>query len=447
MGKTNKIPQELDNISNIAIEFQPDALAIEKQKTPLASHILLWVIILFFLVIVLCTYYFEVDKIIIGHGKLITTAPKIVVKSLTHSIVKKVDVKVGDIVKEGTPLLTLDPTFSQADMDRLKQQIASRESQISRLEAELEEKDYLPSGKQEELEKVLFNKRREYYKFQIKSFENLISGFNSQYKNNESILNTLKTRVNVLLDLEGRNQQAIEKNAVSISSLLEARNKRLEIEGELKQIFRDTEQIPYEREKTEIQKNIFIQDWKQKITEELIKTKCEKNDLEEDLKKAVKLNQSNVIRATQDSIVLEIAPLSSESIVKEAEPLITLVPIGEDLEGEIEIEGQDIGLIKKSAEVRLKLDAFPFQRHGTLTGFITTISEDSFEKQAKEITRIVYRARISLGKENKLQKVPESFRLIPGMTLVGEIKVGTRKVIDYFLDPLIKALDESIKEP
>jgi HlyD family secretion protein len=33
------------------------------------------------------------------------------------------------------------------------------------------------------------------------------------------------------------------------------------------------------------------------------------------------------------------------------------------------------------------------------------------------------------------------------MTVSAEIKIGTRSVLSYFIDPLLKGLDESIREP
>jgi hemolysin D len=47
----------------------------------------------------------------------------------------------------------------------------------------------------------------------------------------------------------------------------------------------------------------------------------------------------------------------------------------------------------------------------------------------------------------KLDSLPQGARLIPGMTLSAEIKVGTRSVLSYFVSPLTKGLSESIREP
>jgi HlyD family secretion protein len=37
--------------------------------------------------------------------------------------------------------------------------------------------------------------------------------------------------------------------------------------------------------------------------------------------------------------------------------------------------------------------------------------------------------------------------MIPGMAVTAEMKAGRRSVISYFLYPLLRGLDESIREP
>ena len=146
-------------------------------------------------------------------------------------------------------------------------------------------------------------------------------------------------------------------------------------------------------------------------------------------------------------MVHEIASFPVGSAVREAEALITLVPLDSEIELEAEIRPQDIGKVHIGSEVRVKLNSFPFQKHGTLDGVVRTISEDSFEKQQGEpgSARTYYRARITLS--GHLRNVKEDFRLIPGMECQAEIKVGERRIIEYLIHPLIKSLDESMREP
>jgi HlyD family secretion protein len=131
-------------------------------------------------------------------------------------------------------------------------------------------------------------------------------------------------------------------------------------------------------------------------------------------------------------------------VVREAEPLLTLVPLDVPLEAEVAIETRDIGFVAQNQQARIKIEAFPFQKHGTVTGLIRTISEDAFADQVTE--RPFYRARVRLV-DTQLRDVPETYRLLPGMTVAAEIDVGDRTVLSYFLYPLLRGLDESVREP
>ena len=57
-----------------------------------------------------------------------------------------------------------------------------------------------------------------------------------------------------------------------------------------------------------------------------------------------------------------------------------------------------------------------------------------------------YKARVSFDAVT-LAHVPDTMRLLPGMSLRAGIKVGTRRVITFLTYPLIRRLDESRLDP
>ena len=57
-----------------------------------------------------------------------------------------------------------------------------------------------------------------------------------------------------------------------------------------------------------------------------------------------------------------------------------------------------------------------------------------------------YKARIALTEVN-LNAVPDSFRLVPGMTLTADIQVGSRSVFMYMWRGVIRGVDEAMREP
>ena len=101
--------------------------------------------------------------------------------------------------------------------------------------------------------------------------------------------------------------------------------------------------------------------------------------------------------------------------------------------------------------MRLKFDAFPFQKYGTGSGTVRIISSDSFAPETKgdgvrPSAPAYYRVLVDVT-DLHLRGMAEQFQMIPGMAVTAELKAGRRSVISYFLYPLLRGLDESIREP
>src|SRR5262249_955633 len=182
--------------------------------------------------------------------------------------------------------------------------------------------------------------------------------------------------------------------------------------------------------------------------EEVVQARRAHDAAAKQLDRAVRRNAVTVLTAPADAIVLEVAQRSVGSVLKEAETLYTLVPLDSPLEAEVSVEGLDVGHVETGGEARLKLQAWPFQTHGTLSGKVRTVTDDTFTPDPKKDgqQRPYYKARVELTATD-LRDVPRSFRLIPGMAVTAEIKAGERTILSYFLYPLLRGLDESIREP
>jgi HlyD family secretion protein len=179
--------------------------------------------------------------------------------------------------------------------------------------------------------------------------------------------------------------------------------------------------------------------------EDLLGTLRDRDAIAEQLEKAQMRRKLVTLTAPSDAVVLDIAKLSVGSVIQAAEILFTLVPLDAGLLAEVQIDAADIGYVKQGDHAHIKLDAFPFQRHGTLPGTVRTISGDAFQREGGAGGGY-YLSRIDWG-EAKLKRLPDHARLLPGMTLVAEIVVGKRSVMSYLLWPLTKAVEESIREP
>jgi HlyD family secretion protein len=57
-----------------------------------------------------------------------------------------------------------------------------------------------------------------------------------------------------------------------------------------------------------------------------------------------------------------------------------------------------------------------------------------------------YNVEVTIDR-NKLINVPATSTLLPGMTLVADIKVGSRSIWDYVMGGLTRGVGESMREP
>lgn len=93
--------------------------------------------------------------------------------------------------------------------------------------------------------------------------------------------------------------------------------------------------------------------------------------------------------------------------------------------------------MKKGQKVVIKLEAYNYQKYGTLDGTIDYISPSAI---VDENLGAVYKVKIKFDKEQN-----PNIDVLPGMTVTLETKSGKQKIIEYFLEPFQKNLDNALK--
>lgn len=446
-------------LTPVVAEFHPDAVELEERKPPRLARATLYVVLVLITTAIAWASLSSVDEIVTAPGKLITTHPNLVVQPLETSVVRALHVEIGDIVHAGQPLATLDPTFSQSDVEQLHTRLAALDAQIDRLEAELGGGEYAaPAGASEEqlLQGRLFLQRRAFFNASLRNYDAQIARDEANLATNKDQIAPAIGRRDTLREIETMRDTLLEHRTGSRLAMLQARDARFEVESNLSRIRDSQIELSHSIEKTQAERRAFIEEFRRTGLEQLVETRAKQGTAAEELKKAELRRQMVALTAPADSVVLDIAQRNIGSVVREAETLFVLVPLSAPLEAEALVDAKDIGQLATGQAVRIKLDAFPFQKHGTISGLVRMISEDAFtpdskiehptEQTGRHAPPPFYRVRVELT-DTALRNVPRTFRMIPGMTISAEMKVGQRKVISYFLYPLMRGLDEGIREP
>jgi hemolysin D len=346
-------------------------------------------------------------------------------------------------------MASLDPTFTEADVATARRALVSYTAQLRRLESELTGSPSLPfseDASEDRVQTAFYHQRVAQVATQVAVYDAEIKQHEARMQTNDDDRVSLERQVVILRDLERMRQDLAVREVGTRINYLDAQRQRLAAERESLRLVATNGELRQEIATARAKRAAYLNEWRSKASEELVAVRREIEKLGEQVRKSERRNSMVELASPAPAVVLDVAIRSVGSVVREAEPLITLVPLDVPQEIEIELDPKDVGTVRVGDKVRLKLEALPFQRHGTIDGEVRVISGDTFQKTVGGQTKPVFRGRVKLG-EVSLRDVPPDFRLVPGMTVQAEIRVGERRAISYFLYPILRVFDESLREP
>jgi HlyD family secretion protein len=237
------------------------------------------------------------------------------------------------------------------------------------------------------------------------------------------------------------------QKAAATLDILRSQSSLIDAQNRLKNVMGDRDKLIQQRAETVHDRQALVDKWRSDHSQQLVQTRQDLSEAMETLSKANKLHDFTHMTAPVDGTVQEVADRSTGSVLKEAETVVTLVPDGADLYVDAKVSSRDIGYIKLGDTVRIKLESYPFQRFGTVSGVLTVISPDSMPlKEGDERSELVYPVQVKLNAD-RADLARRGIRIKPGLGASAEIKTGRRSIAAYLLDPVLRITDESLREP
>jgi hemolysin D len=438
-------------------QFQSETDAIREAAEPLFARTTLWVLTAFVVTVVAIMFLTRMDRVVTttASGSKITNLDLVnVIQALDPSIIRSIDIREGDQVDTGQLLATLDPTFTAADLTQYKAQVASLQAQIARDEAELAQKP-LVYPKSDDPDVVRYQSiNKALYDQQVAQYNAQYNSLDGKIHLNEATLVKLngddkgyRERADVAQKIEDMRSTLAEHGTGSQLNLYISQDAKMELLRQIEYTHNSLLETEAALASANADLKAFKEQWFAQASQDLVTARNNLDQARASLDKAARHQDLVRITAAEPSVVLTLAKLSVGSVLKQGDPLITLMPLKTRLEAETRIASRDIGFLRVGDPCTIKIDAFNYVEHGTAEGTVRWISEGAFTTDDQGNTvDAYYKAHCSIDHAN-FRGVPASFRLIPGMTLTADVNVGTRSVAMYLLGDMIRNVGESMREP
>ena len=415
-------------------------------------------IVSFFAGVIIWASLSEIDELARGEGKVIPSEKMQTLQNLDGGVVSHILVKEGEHVTKGQPLMKIDTTRFQAQIEENRQAYWAFLAKKIRLE-----KEYNVNPRKK-IPTLNFTKElKQNASNFIENEENIFNARIDEFKSALDILESqLGQKVQELVEMRAKKSQLKGSRELSLEELQTI--KKLVKSGakskiELITIKKTLNTIDGDIRATELsipRANLAINEAKNKILEKLNNFKSEAaTDLQEvnnELKKLEsqlvsekdKLDKT-VIKSSVNGIIKVININTIGGVVKSGMDLIEIVPDSDILLVEAKIDPKDIAFINPSLKAIVKLTAYDFSIYGGLNGSIIEISADSIVDEKSKDQKSYYKVVIRTDK-NYLEKDGKKLSIIPGMIASVDIVTGKKTILDFVLKPILKTKQGALHE-
>lgn len=389
-----------------------------------------------------------VDIVAVAHGKLIVPDRSKLVQPLETGVVVAIHVRDGDAVRGGDLLVELDPTAAAADRDRLAREHSAVAVEIARLRALLEHRRAIAAPPAADAALVALHQR--ILEDQAAGDAARLDAAHALVEQRRAAIEATRAsveRLEVTLPIHTERAAAfralLASEYVSRMQYLEVEERRLDRTQELAAQRQRLAQDAAALVEAERQRDALASELVRARLADLAAAEMRAAALLQEHVKAARRAMAQRLTAPVDGVVQQLAVHTVGGVVTPAQPLMVIVPGEPEVEAEAWIENRDAGFVARGQAAVVKIDAFPFPRYGAIPGEVVAVSPEAV---ALEKVGLVYAARVSLARATMRIDADREVPLAPGMTVSVEVTTGRRRLIEFLLSPLLRALSEAARE-
>jgi hemolysin D len=378
-------------------------------------------------------WFGQIQEVSNASGKLIPKGEVYKVQPNTQAEVVRVLVQEGETVKAGQILAELDQRLINTEIEGFKESIQADQLQLVQTKALIN---------QTQLE---IQTRQAIAAAQIQSQVAAIAAAQTDASTYQQLSTDLQAEMNAYQHRLDRLQPLVNEGAISQDHLFEVeqslRQRQQAVtqnQGDLQKTVASTEQLQAEitQKKAEGQQSqLEAQEKLQQLNIQVHQLQSKIAATENALKSAKTKLESTVIHAPVDGVVTTLNLHNIGEVTKPGETFAEIMPQGASLILSASLPNQEAGFVKEGMPVKMKFNAFPYQRYGTVSGKVAFIAPDA---TIDEQLGSVYRIEVAIDRPT----IPNQPLLKAGQTATAEVVTRQRRIIDILLEPL-KRLQKS----
>lgn len=450
-------------------EFLPAALEIVERPVSPLPRIIGGLIVGFFAIALVWSWFGKVDIIAVASGKIIPSGRAKVIQPFEIGTVKAIHVEEGQHVAVGDLLIELDPTTNQADRDRFGSDLMRLQLEGARLEAQLARSSRDPFTRFANVDPAVVKIARDQMAAQIAEQDAKLASIDRQVAEKRAENEGVKAMIAKLeasLPLMEKRAE-IQNGVVNLGfsnkiadlqaqqTVVEQKNELLVQRHHLDQTEEAVKALDHLRQQTEAE-------YKRSLLSDLTKAEMGAAQIQQEFLKASGRTQLQRLVSPVDGTIQQLAVHTIGGVVTPAEQLMVIVPSDAKLEVEAVVENKDIGFVETGQAAEIKVETFNFTEYGLLHGAVMRVSRDAvpMDKPAaapgslqptmasaatQAPQQLAYLARIALDRPT-IQIGSKQIPLEPGEAVTVEIKTGQRRVLDFLLSPLQTYRHDGLRE-
>ncbi|MCD6074541.1 MAG: putative type secretion rane fusion protein HlyD family [Rhodospirillales bacterium] len=419
-------------------------------RQSLGTHVFLGTAIVLVIGFFIWAVLGKLDVVSNAMGEVVPSSKVKTVQHLEGGIVLNILVREGERVQTDQPLIELQPTVTDSQLEEVMVRLSSLRAKVARLEAEIAGKDaptFPPDLIANNLSMItsmeaLFRARQQRVKSQIDEQNQIIAQRDQEIKEIEGRIATNESGIKLVEDQLKISERLLELNLTNRMRHLDLQK---EVENRRGQINADRTALPKARsaQKQAYARLAAVQSGFQEESRlDLDETQRNVDELTQRRRKLEDSLTRTVLRAPVDGIVKTLNVATKGGVIQPGATVAEIVPADDRLVIDAKLPTRDIGYVRPGQRVMIRLASSDAARFGIIESEVANVSPDTLiNEQGVPFYKVRIETNRAFFEQGGLR-----YDLFPGMQVQADIQTGTRTVLQYLLDPYFRSVEVALRE-